>query len=273
MNKFIFFLLLSSAIFAQKVDTLTVFSNSMQKHIKNIVIIPDAYTVETQNFPVLYLLHGAYGDFTNWISKVPEIKAYANLYKMIIVCPDGHPFSWYLDSPIDKNFRYETYISKELISEIDQNYRTIKSKKGRAITGLSMGGHGAFYLAFRNQDLFGATGSMSGGMNFLLFTNKQNYELNNRLGYYKDHPENWIKHTIINMTDLVIGKDLKIYFDCGVDDFFYETNIALHKKMLLQNIAHDYTERPGKHNWDYWTNSIKYHMVYFDNFFSNNSDQ
>ncbi|MBE9490535.1 MAG: esterase family protein, partial [Bacteroidetes bacterium] len=147
MKNILLFLLISTSIFAQKIDTLTIFSNSMQKNIKNVVIIPDAYH-ESKEFPVLYLLHGAYGDYSNWITKVPQLKEYANQYNMIIVCPDGNPFSWYFDSPIDKKFRYETYISKELITVIDEKYTTIKSKKGRGITGLSMGGHGAFYLAF-----------------------------------------------------------------------------------------------------------------------------
>lgn len=265
----LFILIISTSIFAQKVDTLTIFSPSMQKYIKNVVILPDGYQEQSNEFPVLYLLHGAYGNYTNWITKVPEIKAYANHYQMIIVCPDGHQFSWYLDSPVDKNFRYETYISKELVNRIDKEYHTIHSKNGRAITGLSMGGHGAFYLAFRNQDLFGATGSMSGGMDFVRFADKKRYELTNRLGKYEDHPENWENNTILNMTDLVIGNDLEIYFDCGIDDFLYGTNIDLHKKMLEQKIPHTYTERPGKHTWDYWANSIKYHFVFFDNFFKN----
>lgn len=268
MKNILLFLLISTSVFAQKIDTLTIFSNSMQKNIKNVVIIPDVYQ-ESKEIPVLYLLHGAYGNYSNWITKVPQLKEYANQYNMIIVCPDGNPFSWYFDSPIDKKFRYETYISKELITVVDEKYATIKSQKGRAITGLSMGGHGAFYLAFKHQDIFGAVGSMSGGMDLVRFANKKNYELTKRLGDFKEFPNNWINNTIINMTDLVIGKDLKIYFDCGIDDFLYETNIDLHKKMISQKIPHDYTERSGGHSWEYWANSIKYHIIFFDSFFNN----
>ncbi|MCK5638856.1 MAG: esterase family protein [Flavobacteriaceae bacterium] len=267
MKKTFLLLLISTSIFAQNVDTLTVFSNSMQKNIKNIIIVPDSFQGQNKNFPVLYLLHGATGDFTNWITKVPQIKTYANQYQMIIVCPDGDPFSWYFDSPVDKKYRYETYISKELISEIDKKYPTIKSKKGRAITGLSMGGHGAFYLAFKHQDLFGSVGSMSGGMNYIPLAHKENYELTKRLGDYDLHPKNWKNNTIINMTDLVVDKDLKIYFDCGINDFLFNSNKELHEKMLKQNIPHDYTERPGGHSWDYWSNSLKYHMVFFNTYF------
>jgi len=272
MKNILLFLFISTSIFAQKIDTLTIFSNSMQKNIKNVVILPDTLQSQNKKFPVLYLLHGAYGDYSDWTTKVPKIKEYANQYQMIIVCPDGDPFSWYFDSPIDSSYRYETYISKELITAIDKNYPTITSKSGRAITGLSMGGHGAFYLAFKHQDLFGAVGSMSGGMDLVRFADKKNYELTKRLGNFKAFPENWINNTIINMTDLVIGSDLKIVFDCGIDDFLYGTNIDLHKKLHSQNIPHDYTERPGKHSWEYWKNSIKYHMVFFDSFFNNSQN-
>jgi len=72
--------------------------------------------------------------------------------------------SWYFDSPIDKEMNYETYVSKELIGAIDTKYNTLANRESRAITGLSMGGHGAFYLAFRHQDIWGAAGSMSGGL-------------------------------------------------------------------------------------------------------------
>ena len=65
--------------------------------------------------------------------------------------------------------KYETYISKELISTIDKQYNTLAKNTSRAITGLSMGGHGAFYLAFRHPDIWGAAGSMSGGVDIRPF--------------------------------------------------------------------------------------------------------
>jgi S-formylglutathione hydrolase FrmB len=267
MKLFWFIFLLVTAANAQIVDTINVYSPSMKKDLKNVVILPDSYNTQSKTYPVLYLLHGAYGDYSNWITKVPEIKNYSNEYQIIIVCPDGDPFSWYFDSPVDPKYRYETYITKELIPEIDQKYHSIPSRKGRAVTGLSMGGHGAFYLTFKHPDLFGAAGSMSGGVNFLKFT--KNWNLAKRLGNYEDHKDNWKNNTVINMTGMAKDKNLKLIFDCGVDDFFYEVNKELHLKLLEQNIPHDYSERPGKHNWKYWRNSIKYHMVFFNNYFYN----
>jgi S-formylglutathione hydrolase FrmB len=252
-------------VFASEVDTLRVPSISMDKSISNVVILPDSYSSQKESFSVLYLLHGAGGDYTNWVSKVPSIKEYADKYNIIIVCPDGGRTSWYFDSPVDKQMNYETYVAKELIDAVDNKYNTSTKNTGRAITGLSMGGHGAFYLAFKHQDIWGAAGSMSGGLDIRPFP--KNWDLHKRLGDYSKHQENWEKNTVINMVYMLNGSNLKLIFDCGTKDFFFDANKRLHKKLLERNIPHDYIERPGTHNWDYWSNSIKYQLLFFNDYF------
>lgn len=207
-----------AGVFASQIDTIKVLSKSMNKSISNIVIIPDTYKTQKESFSVLYLLHGAGGDYTNWINKVPSIQKYADTYNIIIVCPDGNTTSWYFDSPIDDKMNYETYISKELIEVIDKKYNTITNKNGRAITGLSMGGHGAFYLAFKHQDIWGAAGSMSGGLDIRPFPN--NWGISQQLGNFDTNQANSEKNTVTNMIQLLKEGDLKLIFDCGVDDFF-----------------------------------------------------
>jgi S-formylglutathione hydrolase FrmB len=252
-------------VFASSVDTVMVVSKSMNKTIPNIVIIPDNYSTQNDSYSVLYLLHGAGGDYTSWVSKVPSLKKYADMYNILIVCPDGGFTSWYFDSPIDKQFNYETYLSKELIDAIDKKYKTSPKKSDRAITGLSMGGHGAFYLAFKHQDIWGAAGSMSGGVDIRPFPN--NWDLAKRLGNYSEHQEFWEKNTVINMVYKLNGDSLRLIFDCGINDFFYDANKRLHEKLVERNIPHDYIERPGSHNWDYWSNSIKYQLLFFNDYF------
>ncbi|WP_372771914.1 alpha/beta hydrolase [Mangrovibacterium sp.] len=255
---------------ASHIDTLRVESNCMNKSIPNLVILPDSYANQKEQFPVLYLLHGATGDFKDWLKKVPDLAKYADLYNFIIVCPDGGFTSWYFDSPVDPAMKYETYISQELVAQVDQSYPTIKGRHGRAISGLSMGGHGAFYLAFRHQDIWGAAGSTSGGLDIRPFPN--NWDLSKRLGIYADNQENWEKNTVINQVHLLDGKKLKLIFDCGIDDFFYDANNRMHELLLERNIPHDYTARPGKHNNEYWANSIKYQLLFFSDFFHSGNE-
>lgn len=252
--------------FASKVDTLVVYSEAMKKNIKNVVITPDSYKNKGQAYAVVYLLHGAGGDYKDCLSKMPDIKNYADTYNVIVVCPDGGKTSWYFDSPVDTSMQYETYVSKELISKIDNTYNTLANKENRAITGLSMGGHGALYLSFKHTDVFGVSGSMSGGVDIRPFPLR--WDIAQRLGKYSENPENWEQNTIINMLHLLDGKNLKFIFDCGVDDFFYDANMRLHDKLVERNIPHDYVERPGGHTKPYWANSIKYHFLFFNDFFN-----
>lgn len=252
--------------YASNVDTLVVYSKSMNKEIKNVVITPDSYLKKGKAYSVVYLLHGAGGNHEAWLEKAPKIKAYADLYDVIIVCPDGHKTSWYFDSPIDATMQYETYISKELVTEIDKSYKTLANNKNRGITGYSMGGHGALYLAFKHPDIWGVVSSMSGGVDIRPFPLQ--WEIAKRLGPYAENPKNWEDNTVVNLVYLLNGKNLKILFDCGVDDFFYDANVRLHSKLLERNIPHDYIERPGGHTNKYWKNAIKYQMVFFDGFFN-----
>jgi len=261
---YLIFLLSILSVKASKVDTVSTYSPSMRKNIKAVVITPDAVK-PAEKLPVLYLLHGYSGNYADWISKAKEVSDLADRYKLIIVCPDGNFSSWYFDSPADTTLKYETYLSSELISWIDTHYKTVNNKSGRAITGLSMGGHGALFLALRHQDVFGAAGSMSGDVDLRPFP--LNWDLAKKLGSYAEFPERWESHSVINLTHLLTPKSLPLIIDCGSEDFFYPVNIKLHQKLLDNNIPHDFISRKGAHNWEYWSNAIHYQVLFFSKFF------
>lgn len=252
--------------FGGNVDTVSVYSNSMRKSVKCVVIKPGSYRQRSKRFPVVYLLHGYGGWYANWIINVPELKTYADTYQTLIVCPDGAAGSWYFDSPVDSTYRYETHISTELVSYIDKHFKTRAQKSQRAITGLSMGGHGALFLALRHAEVFGAAGSLSGGVD--LAQSRNRFEISKRIGDTIAYAHNWRNFTVLNLIESYANTPLKIIFDCGTRDMFIEGNRRLHHKMLLLNIPHEYTERPGDHNWDYWRTNIGYQLHYFSNFFN-----
>ena len=259
-------LLVVNTLFAAKVDTVLTYSPSMKKTIKAVVVTPDNYS-QAKKYPVLYLLHGYSGDYAGWVNAMPNSKGLADTYGYIIVCPDGDYSSWYFDSPVDPAWKYETYISKELIEWIDKNYKTIAAREGRAISGLSMGGHGGLYLGFRHQDVFGACGSMSGGVDIRPFP--LNWDLAKRLGDMKTHPENWEKNTVMNQLNLLSPNSIKIIIDCGTEDFFYPANVRLHEELMYRNIPHEFISRPGGHNVPYWNNAILYQGLFFSDYFNN----
>lgn len=253
---------------AATVDTISVFSSSMNKGIKCVVIRPVSYNENNHSFPVVYLLHGYSGSYAQWPELAPQLGREADEMNIMMVCPDGGFSSWYFDSPVNPSIRYETFISSELISYIDSHYKTIPDRHHRVITGLSMGGHGALYLAVRHRNIFGAAGSTSGGVDIRPFPDK--WDLKKDIGDTACCKANWEKNTVINIIDSLKQGDLKIIFDCGTDDFFLQVNRSLHQKLLAMKIDHDYIERPGAHNAAYWKNSIDYQLLFFVKFFSGN---
>ena len=260
----------SATVFAAKVDTLSAFSPSMNKEVPVVVMTPESYNNQTP-LPVVYLLHGYSGNYSNWAKTSEDAQKMADQYNFIIVSPDGDYSSWYFDSPMDSTSRYETFVAKELVTWTDKNYKTIAKREGRAISGLSMGGHGALYLAFRNQDVYGACGSMSGGVDIRPFPER--WEIKKHLGEQSKHPENWNKHTVIEMLHLLTPDALAITIDCGTEDFFYDVNVRLHEELTYRNIPHTFISRPGKHNWDFWKTSVKYHALFFADYFNKSLQQ
>lgn len=250
---------------AQQVDTVTIRSK-MGHDLKNVVILPKSYAEGNTRYPVVYLLHGCGGNYASWITIKPELPQLASQYNLIIVCPDGLINSWYWNSPLNKDMQFEDYISDEVIRYTDSHYRTIADRSARAISGLSMGGHGAMWNAIRHRDVFGAVGSTSGGLDIRPFPT--NWKMQNQLGEFASNKKRWDEHTVINLIPSLKDGDLAIIIDCGVDDFFLEVNRRAHQSLLDHNIKHDYIERPGAHNNAYWNNSIDYQLLFFHKFFA-----
>ena len=89
------------------VDTALTYSAAMHKNIKAVVIKPNDYS-ENKKFATVYVLHGAGGKYSDWVTDVPDkqtLPKLADLYDIIIVCPDGNVTSWYFDSPVDPDYK------------------------------------------------------------------------------------------------------------------------------------------------------------------------
>ena len=261
---FIFFLI--GFCQSATIDTVFVYSGKMQKDVPAIVVIPESKE-KVKKYPSVYLLHGYGGSFMDWSSHM-DLRPLAEKYQCIIICPDGAKASWYLDSPEVKESQYETFVAVELIQFIDLNFPTIKSREKRVVTGLSMGGHGALFLAIRHPEKFSVAGSMSGVVDLPNSSVKK--ELAVKLGPYEEYPARWNDNSIVNMMEEIRTANLALLIDCGVDDYFIGDNRNLHQRLLDAKIDHDYIERPGKHSWDYWTRVLEYHLLFFVEHFNNN---
>jgi S-formylglutathione hydrolase FrmB len=269
-----FLLLQGTLSFGAKVDSLDIPSAAMNKTYKAAVVLPNSYAKSKTVYPVLYLLHGGGGHFSDWLRQTPDkqlLHKLADQYHLIIVTPEGERLGGYLDSPVQPDNKFETYITQEVLTKIDNTYRTIRDPKGRVITGLSMGGHGALYLATRHPNLYCAAGSMSGAVDL----NSSNWKVTPEfakqiepgftriLGPLGATPDLYAAHSVVNLTDKMKTNEVKLVIDCGVDDFLIEPNRELHRRLVYNKTPHDYTERPGGHTWEYWENALFYHIQFF----------
>lgn len=271
----------SLAIHAAQVDTVEITSTFLQRKVKIAVVTPRGYQNGQARYPSLYLLHGGYGKFSDWLMAPPDkslVHRIADEYNLIIVLPEGGIGGYYLDSPVNPASQYESFITKEVIAKVDGTYRSIKEKTGRVICGLSMGGHGALYLATRNPQLFCAVGSMSGALD--IDTNHWDVTPERRKAIADrqvsvwpskaDNPAFYYNNSVVNMADKMKTNGLSIKFDCGVDDFLIAPNRELHRRLLYNKTPHEYTERPGAHTWEYWQNALPDHVAFFQKVWKSN---
>ncbi len=243
-------LLVFQGLYAQVArDTISIWSEANQVYMSSIVIHPDQSS--TAPHSVVYLLHGAGGSYTYWSDEMDNLDELSSTNGVILVLVDARGNSWYFDSPVNSSLRMETYVTQELLPYIDSAYNTHPMAQGRAIMGLSMGGHGALFLALRHQELFGWAGSMAGGVDFSTFTN--HWDIPSLLGPFKKNKKRWMEYTVNYHALTLDSVEVQLMIDCGEDDFFLEGNNALHDILAERGIEHRYNTYPGGHSASYWT--------------------
>jgi len=242
-----------------KMYEVTHYSQSLEKNKTFRIILPESYD-ENICYPVLYLLHGASGNYTDW-HKNGILEEAAKNYELIIVTPDGEN-SWYVDSPIKENSKYASYFLNDLIPYIDSNYNTIPTFRGRGLAGLSMGGHGAITLAIKNPEVFGAASATSGVLDLRPLPDVTG--LKEIFGDIKTNEAVWEENSAVELVDNLkkSRRKPKLLFDIGMSDVFYKTNLEFHKRLSTKGIDHTFKVYPGNHDWMYWLKHLPEHLEF-----------
>jgi S-formylglutathione hydrolase FrmB len=160
---------LSSQQLDSRLTELTLSTAALQQPTHVRVLLPDGYGTSTKRYPVLYLLHGALADYRSW-TDAGNAEAITAGAPLIVVMPDGGQGGWYtnwLNRGAGGPPEWERFHIDELVPWIDDHYRTIAARDGRAMAGLSMGGFGAMSYAGRHPDLFDWAGSFSGAVDVI----------------------------------------------------------------------------------------------------------
>lgn len=232
------------------------------------IYLPEGYESSGERYPVLYLLHGATDTYMAWPEKgdmmriADETIAAGTARKMIVVMPDasgigernaGEKMGYFNV----KNWHYEDFFFGEFLPYIDQTYRTIASKEGRAISGLSMGGGGATVYAQRHPEIFQASYSTSGLLDLydqLVQKPRPYYDIIWLWSVEQTSPVDFLRRATPEQVALL--RTVRWMLDCGDDDRLIKTNLDYVIEMKQAGIPVEFRVRDGKHNWVFWRESL-----------------
>jgi S-formylglutathione hydrolase FrmB len=213
---------------------------------------------------VLYLLHGFSGHYSDWVTRT-NVADYAAQYRLIVVTPEGNN-GWYTDSASTATDKYESYILKELIPDVEKRFRTIESRYGRGIAGLSMGGYGALKFGLKSPATFAFAGSISGAVAVPSWTEDdyQNLKSIRDSAFSAFGPlgsearkANDIFEITRSLSNARIASLPFLYLDCGTEDTFISDNNRLAALLREKKVPHEFRELPGDHSWPYWNQQVQ----------------
>jgi S-formylglutathione hydrolase FrmB len=268
------------------IRTVSYESPSVGRTLKYNVALPKSYEAEPdRRYPVLYLLHGFTSDYTAW-AFLGAGKA-AEPFDLIVVMVDSGN-SWYsnwAESEGDAKNAWEDALIKDLMGHVDATYRTIARREGRAINGLSMGGYGAMTVGLRHPELFASVGSHSGAIGFARsigdrlrkgeelsppgreprdvpnpsigvpdFDSQLERTPKGKLFATAEQADDHDPFTLV--TRVPADRMPHLYFDCGTEDFLYDSNREFAKLLLDKKISFTFGQSPGGHTPPYWSREI-----------------
>lgn len=274
MKKTILLILLSFAAWPaadarSRVITDTLHSEILDADREYVILLPKSYYKETgRQYPVLYLLHGMYGDHLDWNQKAnaglvaDNLAAEGTAAEMIIVSPNagGH------DPVTQQNgyfnidgWRYEDFFFEEFIPFIESTYRISGRREHRAVAGLSMGGGGTVSYAQRHPEMFCAAYAISAWLTITDHHGPDYAKAKGKIGplnvSVKEHDcIEFVKNAAPETLEQL--REIYWFIDCGDDDFLLGCNMDFYMQMCRARVPAQLRVRNGKHDWEYWHSAL-----------------
>ncbi len=225
---------------------------------------PGAFYASGKKFPVLWLLHGTFGDYTDWLRK-SNVELYACEKDLIVVMPSAQNTDYANWDGFGVGCKMWDYLTEELMPLVYGWFPASKEKKDNFIAGLSMGGRGAIMYAFAYPEKFAAMYSMScvpqdmrqledggvwGGRNKNRLANAGGLD-----GWLASYQNTWDK-----TPEMAKNPDLpKLYFACGTKDvLMYENFVRYRAWAKACGLPAVFLEAEGyDHEWRFWEKCVQ----------------
>ncbi|KAF0675632.1 alpha/beta hydrolase [Profundibacterium mesophilum] len=239
-------------------------SDTLGRDYAYTIYTPDGYEDGDLRYPHMYLLHGSFGNETDWLRKG---NAKATLDRMIeegrippavVIMPGSE--SWWVDG---YNEKAETAFFEDLIPHVESTWRVIPEREGRVIGGLSAGGYGTVNFVLEHPDMFAAGAALSPAS---YVPQPPESSSGNRHPAYLDAEGNYdpAKWTELNYTahiDDYMAQEtvVPLYINSGDHDVF---DIAYHAAVLYQALrehqpdAVEFRVVDGDHEWRVWEETL-----------------
>lgn len=272
--------------FAQsRIDCDAMHSRILKASVRYCVLLPpnyDSSASHSKRYPVLYFLHGL-GENEQTLAKsggwnlVEDLRQQHKITDFLIVTPEGEA-SFYINSA-NGNVLYSDFFLQEFVPYIESKYRVGHDRTSRAISGISMGGYGAFRFAFAYPKMFSAISAESAALmtaspQELNATMRSNPSFGHLIGSVFGDPINaahWRENDLFLLAkkNRVAISKIAIYFNCGrEDEYQFEIGAeAMHHELDSEGIKHEFHLYPGDHSAAYFLSHLgelmEFHSQHF----------
>lgn len=243
------------------------FSKSLMRTVPIQVVLPTDKQIPDGEppkgpFQTLYLLHGIFGDQTDWVCGT-RVQSWAQDRNLAVVMPAGDN-SFYVDQPKASAY-YGRFIGQELVDFTRRTFPLSDKREDTFIGGLSMGGFGAIVNGLQNPGTFGAVCALSSALildSMMTHTEYTEFLMTNK-GYYETvfGDLSQVRGGVNDYDALAekvapLAEKPRFYMACGTEDGLITVNRQFRDHLVKLGYDVTYEEGPGIHDWYFWDEYI-----------------
>ena len=231
---------------------ITFRSASLGREMEYRVVLP-RQLAPGQKLQVVYLLHGGGGGFRDW-SNDSDVARFAES-GLLLVMPEGES-SYYTNAVKPPEDRYEDYIVKDLIADVQSRFPVASGRANRAIVGVSMGGFGAVTLALRHPDLFVFAGGLSSAIDvprraFTVKRLQQSLHYDSIFGAAASQTRRQSDPFVLAQSADPAAAPY-FFLTCGEQEGLLPANREFAALLAPRGFHYEFHSTPGGHDWNQW---------------------